>query len=217
MLAGETRHEYLLIREQFPQFDGADSRWLGSVRLQTVQNGCVLDWNTSDLDESRNVVYNGNAVTVSYPNGAAGGVSLTERFAVEPGNGGIFWEFRHLLVPQQQTDTTFTVSDQYRITLHSCGIREFHLTYQPEDGICRTVKIQMFGTEPLADMISDHARFIAEKQFESDESDPCYIVSIYTLPPMPLLLFGVWVYVNCCIETPILRDLEDNRPNSDTP
>lgn len=44
-----------------------------------------------------------------------------------------------------------------------------------------------------------------------------YIVSIYTLPPMPLLLFGVWVYVNCCIETPILRDLEDNRPNSDTP
>lgn len=184
MLAGETRHEYLLIREQFPQFDGADSRWLGSVRLQTVQNGCVLDWNTSDLDESRNVVYKGNAVTVSYPNGAAGGVSLTERFALEPGNG---------------------------------GIREFHLTYQPEDGICRTVKIQMFGTEPLADMISDHARFIAEKQLESDESDPRYIVSIYTLPPMPLLLFGVWVYVNCCIETPILRDLEDNRPNSDTP
>lgn len=362
-LAGETRHEYLLIREQFPQFDGADSRWLGSVRLQTVQNGCVLDWNTSDLDESRNVVHKGNAVTVSYPNGAAGGVSLTERFALEPGNGGIFWDLslenegaaeievrrlglplmmdqyfrndsqfkyeknvmRHtcvshnssviywshssgqmpLLLFQTIDNTALTAFDtdtsgkfghystfgeafegcfnvylyhepiatshipcetlilqpgerrqfhfrfsvcgsiedmvddierqgnlavkllpgmvapigdaltmlvrckypvavhaiggvtgeaeqhvqadsvvprdsidslnqRYCITLHSCGIREFHLTYQPEDGICRTVKIQMFGTEPLADMISDHARFIAEKQFESDESDPCY-------------------------------------------
>lgn len=360
---GGHQQEFLLTPEEFPQLDGEDNRWLGSVRLQVVQNGTVFEWNTSDLNEARQTGWEGTTAFATYWNGAVGGLNLSEQFELETGKGGLLWtivlenptsepiEVRRLGIPlmmdqyfrndsrfkyesnvmrhtgichhssilywarsngkmpllllqtigdtaldtfeREQTGKFGTVGtiekafegcftaylyhepvntshiscetltigpgerrtfrfrfsvcdsiqnmvedlerngnlavkflpgmvvprgdeikmlvrcrypvvsesaggvsgeaedsncpDQiekldspdganqcFSVSLNGYGVRELHLHYLPEDGIERTVKIQMFGTEAISEIITKHARFISENQFETDKEDPCY-------------------------------------------
>ncbi len=92
-LAQEEEHEFLLTPEEFPQFDGDDGRWLGSLLVQTEKDGSVFSWNTSDFGEYRMVNGNASFVEAAYPEGVLGGLSIRESFELEQGAGGLVWSF----------------------------------------------------------------------------------------------------------------------------